>query len=148
MLIRSPGAVLLQDVSSGMVEVDFSFPRREGRKRPFQCVSYRTAMKPPRPRTDWWPLVLPTLYITLIHYANVAIEDVVWRHFVAVFVQDVPRQISRHETRGAGIVLSDARLTAFHRNTRACRRGSPSAGTLSASGRLPGAEAAEPTPKT
>ena len=31
-----------------------------GRRMPFQCVSYKTAIAPPRPRTHWWPVILAT----------------------------------------------------------------------------------------
>ena len=31
-----------------------------GRRMPFQCVSYRTAMAPPWPCTHWWPVILAT----------------------------------------------------------------------------------------
>ena len=31
-----------------------------GRRMPFQCVAYKTAIAPPRPRTHWWPMILAT----------------------------------------------------------------------------------------
>ena len=31
-----------------------------GRRKPFQCLSYKTATAPPRPRTNWWPFILAT----------------------------------------------------------------------------------------
>ena len=31
-----------------------------GSESPTQCVLYRTAMTPPRPRTDWWPVIFST----------------------------------------------------------------------------------------
>ena len=31
-----------------------------GRRMPFQCVSYKTAIAPPRPRTHLWPVILAT----------------------------------------------------------------------------------------
>ena len=31
-----------------------------GLRMPFQCVSYKTAIAPPRPRTHWWPVILAT----------------------------------------------------------------------------------------
>ena len=31
-----------------------------GRRMPFQCVSYKTSIAPPRPRTHWWPVILAT----------------------------------------------------------------------------------------
>ena len=31
-----------------------------GRRMPFQCVSYKTAIAPPQPRTHWWPVILAT----------------------------------------------------------------------------------------
>ena len=31
-----------------------------GQTMPFQCVSYKTAIAPPRPRTHWWPVILVT----------------------------------------------------------------------------------------
>ena len=31
-----------------------------GWRMPFQCVSYKTAIAPPRPRTHWWPVIVAT----------------------------------------------------------------------------------------
>ena len=31
-----------------------------GRRMPFQYVSYKTGIAPPRPRTHWWPVILAT----------------------------------------------------------------------------------------
>ena len=55
---------------------------------------------------------------TLIHDADVAVEDVVWRRFVGVFVEDVPREASRQKTRYIGVVLACTRLAAFNRHPR------------------------------
>ena len=46
-------------------------------------------MIPPRPRTSWWPVIFSTYVQTLVFDANVAVEDVIWRCFVGVFVEDV-----------------------------------------------------------
>ena len=38
----------------------FSSRSHVGRRMPFQCVSYKTAIALPRPRTHWWPVILAT----------------------------------------------------------------------------------------
>ena len=43
---------------------------------------------------------------TLVFHSYVAVEDVVWRAFVGVFVDDITRKTSRHESRAVGVVLS------------------------------------------
>ena len=37
-----------------------SFRPHVGRRMPFQCVSYKKAIAPPRPRTHSWPVILAT----------------------------------------------------------------------------------------
>ena len=52
----------------------------------------------------------------LVFHSYVAVEDVVWRAFVGVFVEDIiTRKTSRHESRAVGVVLTQAGFAAFHR---------------------------------
>ena len=54
----------------------------------------------------------------LVFHSHVAVKHVVWRAFVGVFVEDIPRNTSRHEMRAVGVILAQAGRAAFHRDTR------------------------------
>ena len=56
-LIRGADLVA-KHVVARELEVGSRFP--DGLESPVQCVSHVTAMTPPRPRTDWCPVIFST----------------------------------------------------------------------------------------
>ena len=77
---------------------------QDGRRRPFPCVSYRTAMAPPRPRTDRWLENLVDLQ-TLDGHGDVVGGDMERGGFIGVVVEDALCQSSGEVLGQVGCVM-------------------------------------------